>query len=95
MRKLYGSRPIINERHRHRYEVNTKYLDQLEKNGLLFVGQDENAERMEILELQGHPFYVATQYHPEYKSRPLNPSAPFMGLILAASNQLQSHLEQL
>lgn len=85
--KLYGSNQKIYERHRHRYEVNTKYLEAMEKEGLLFVGQDEKGERMEILELQNHPYFVATQYHPEYKSRPLSPSPPFVGLIMAASNR--------
>jgi CTP synthase len=47
---------------------------------------------MEILELQNHPFFVATQYHPEYKSRPLKPSPPFLGFVLASSGQLREYL---
>lgn len=94
LKKLYGNNEKIWERHRHRYEVNIKYRPQMEEKGLLFVGEDEQGERMEILELQGHPYYVATQYHPEYKSRPLTPSPPFLGLILAASNQLDVYFKQ-
>ena len=57
-----------------------------------FVGRDTQNERMEIMELSGHPFYVAVQYHPEYISRPMKPSAPYLGLILAATGKLQSFL---
>ena len=59
-----------------------------------FVGTDSEKERMEILELDNHPYYVATQYHPEYLSRPLKPSPPFMGFILASVGKLQSYLNQ-
>lgn len=94
IRKLYGGSDSIDERHRHRYEINTKYLTELEAKGLRFVGHDQEKERMEILELENHPYYVATQYHPEYLSRPLKPSPPFMGLILASVGKLQSYLNQ-
>ena len=94
MRKLYGGVESVDERHRHRYEVNPKYVEQLEAKGLKFVGHDSEKERMEILELENHPFYVATQYHPEYLSRPLKPSPPFMGLIMASVGKLQSYLNQ-
>merc|ERR1719420_1624768 len=57
-----------------------------------FVGRDTDNERMEILELEGHPFYVAVQYHPEYLSRPMRPSAPYLGLILAATGKLRPFL---
>ena len=90
--KLYNSQPVIDERHRHRYEVNPDIVDKLEAAGCVFVGKDETNRRMEILELDDHPFFVATQYHPEYKSRPNRPSPPFMGLILAASGQLEEYL---
>lgn len=56
------------------------------------AGTDVAGERMEILELAGHPYYVATQYHPEYLSRPLKPSPPFKGLILASVKKLQMYL---
>ena len=90
--KLYNSQPFIDERHRHRYEVNPDLVDQLEAAGCAFVGKDETNKRMEILELAEHPFFVATQYHPEYKSRPGRPSPPFMGLVLAASGQIDQYL---
>lgn len=61
----------------------------MEEKGLLFVGHDELGERMEILELQNHPFYVAVQYHPEFTSRPVKPSPVFMGLIKAAIHELK------
>lgn len=90
--KLYNALPFIDERHRHRYEVNPDIVDRLEEAGCVFVGKDETNRRMEILELCDHPFFLATQYHPEYKSRPGRPSPPFMGLVLAASGQLDQYL---
>lgn len=85
-KKLYNNEERIYERHRHRYEVNPKMVDTLEKAGLMFVGRDETGERMEVAELQGHPYFVGTQFHPEYQSRPLRPSPPFYGLIRAAKS---------
>lgn len=79
--KLYGNVDSIDERHRHRYEVKPKYIEEFEKAGLKFVGKSDDNERMEILELEDHPYFVAVQYHPEYISRPLKPSAPYLGLI--------------
>lgn len=67
-------------------------VDELEQKGLKFVGKDETGMRMEICELTGHPFFVACQYHPEFKSRPGRPSPMFMGLLLAASGQLESYV---
>lgn len=92
IRKLYGNVDSVDERHRHRYEVNPKYVPDLEEKGLKFVGHDDEKQRMEIMELQGHPYYVATQYHPEYLSRPLRPSPPFLGLILASVGKLQHYI---
>mmetsp|Transcript_3251 Transcript_3251/g.5680 ORF Transcript_3251/g.5680 Transcript_3251/m.5680 type:complete len:627 (+) Transcript_3251:424-2304(+) len=83
---LYGSLEV-HERHRHRYEINPKMVDSLEKVGAHFVGQDETGQRMEILELKEHPFFLATQYHPEYKTRAGRPSPPFLGFFMAASRQ--------
>lgn len=91
--KLYGNSEYVNERHRHRYEVNPNLVGALEEAGLKFVGRDETGERMEILELPGHPYYVGVQFHPEFKSRPGRPSAPFLGLILAATRQLEGYLK--
>lgn len=90
--QLYGNKDVIHERHRHRYEVNIKYVQDLEKNGMEFVAVDEDKNRMEIFELRDHPYYVGVQFHPEYRSRPLSPSPPFVGLILAGLDRLKSYL---
>jgi len=86
---LYGSTEI-KERHRHRYEVNESYVKDLEANGLQFTGKDTQGVRMEVTELpqSEHPFYWGCQFHPEFKSRPLDPSPPFVGLIKAATGLL-------
>lgn len=82
---LYGS-TVIDERHRHRYEVNPELVEKLDTDGgLRFVGMDETHQRMEVVEARDHPFFVGTQYHPEFKSRPGRPSPAFMGLIMAAA----------
>jgi len=80
----------ITERHRHRYEVNPLYTEQLEKAGLIFSGKDVKGERMEITELPKsvHPFYFGCQFHPEFTSRPHRPSPCFLGLARASSKQL-------
>jgi CTP synthase len=85
---LYGGASRVMERHRHRYEFNVEYKEQMEKKGLIFSGQDESKERMDIIELplSEHPFYLGVQFHPEYKSRPGLPSPPFYGFMSAASN---------
>ena len=62
----------VDERHRHRYEVNPTMVSDLERRGLRFVGKDESGQRMEIVELKDHPYFVAGQFHPEFKSRPAN-----------------------
>ncbi len=80
--KLYG-KDRISERHRHRYEVNPKYVDTLENNGLVFSGRSPDGILMEFMELPKHPFFVGTQGHPEFKSRPMKPSSMFDGLIKA------------
>ncbi|GJN34805.1 hypothetical protein PR202_gb23501 [Eleusine coracana subsp. coracana] len=84
----YGNPPHVDERHRHRYEVNPSFVPMLENAGLQFVGCDESGKRMEIVELQDHPFYVGVQFHPEFKSRPRRPSPPFTGDALLLGNKL-------
>jgi CTP synthase len=84
-RRLYGGGPQVDERHRHRYEVNPDLIQKIEAAGLVFVGKDETGLRCEIFELDGHPYYVGVQYHPEFKSRPERPSPPFLGLLKAAT----------
>ncbi|WVZ72803.1 hypothetical protein U9M48_021206 [Paspalum notatum var. saurae] len=86
--KLYGNVKYVDERHRHRYEVNPEMVGELESAGVKFVGTDEAENRMEVLELPWHPYFVGVQFHPELKSRPGKPSPLFMGLIAAASSGL-------
>ncbi|KAF9206900.1 CTP synthase ura7, partial [Podila verticillata] len=95
LRKLYGGGSTVLERHRHRYEINPELIEKFEAKGLQFVGKDETGQRMEIVEMADHPYFVGVQYHPEYLTRPLRPSAPFMGLILAATGGLEAHLAAL
>jgi len=87
MRRLYGGSKHVDERHRHRYEVNPELIERIEGAGLKYVGKDETGQRCEIMELEGHPYFVGTQYHPEFKSRPYRPSPPFLGLLMAATGQ--------
>ncbi|MHB8871574.1 MAG: CTP synthase, partial [Candidatus Doudnabacteria bacterium] len=75
----------ISERHRHRYEVNNKYRSILEKAGLVFSGTSPDGKLAEIIELPGHPFFMGSQFHPEYKSRPLRPHPLFEGFMKAVA----------
>jgi len=84
IRRLYNNESYVDERHRHRYEVNPELIEKIEEAGLIYVGKDETGKRCEIMELRDHPYYVGTQYHPEFKSRPNRPSPPFLGLLKAA-----------
>lgn len=88
IRTLYGEGEAVDERHRHRYEVNPDLIERIEAEGLVFVGKDETGQRCEIFELTNHPYYVGVQYHPEFKSRPGRPSPPFLGLLKASTGQL-------
>ncbi|KAF2862328.1 CTP synthase [Piedraia hortae CBS 480.64] len=89
LRKLYGlQNESINERHRHRYEVNPKYIDALQEKGLQFIGKDETGQRMEVIELKDHDWFVGVQFHPEYLSRVLLPSKPYLGFVAAAAKML-------
>lgn len=83
-RSLYGNNEIIYERHRHRYEVNNDFRAKLEEKGLVFSGTSPDNRLVEIIELKDHPYFEATQAHPEFKSRPTRPHPLFMGLIKAA-----------
>jgi len=95
LRALYGGSHTteVRERHRHRYEVNPKYVEDLEKHGLTFIGRDDTGVRCEIIEFKDHPWFVGVQYHPEYLSRVLEPSKPFLGFVAAASGQLKEMTE--
>ena len=83
--KTYGAE-IVEERHRHRYEVNNAYRDELSKAGLVFSGLSPDGKLVEFVELPAdkHPYYVSTQAHPEFKSRPTSAHPLFAGLISAA-----------
>ena len=86
-KKAYGKgeekKSVIYERHRHRYEVNNQYLPLLEKKGFIVSGIHPEANLVEIMELKNHPFFLGTQFHPELKSRPLNPHPLFIEFVRA------------
>ena len=90
--KLYG-KTAINERHRHRYEVNNEFREQLSKGGMVFSGLSPDGQLVEIIELQSHPYFIAGQFHPELKSRPMNPHPFFAGLVGAALERKMSRAE--
>ncbi|MCX7837269.1 MAG: CTP synthase [candidate division WOR-3 bacterium] len=77
----------IYERHRHRYEVNNEYIELLEKKGMVVSGIYEKENLVEIIELKDHPFFVATQFHPEFKSRPLRPHPLFLAFVKACVSE--------
>ncbi len=78
-RRVYGQEEIA-ERHRHRYEVNPEYIEELEATGLRFSGRSPDG-RMELVELPRHPFFIASQFHPEFISRPTRPHPLFLGFL--------------
>ena len=88
-RELYGAE-TINERHRHRYEVNNYYREDFEKNGMVLSGLSPDNRIVEMMEIPDHPWYVATQAHPEFKSRPNHPHPLFKGFIGAAVKKAES-----
>ncbi len=77
----------IRERHRHRYELNQKYLKKFEEKGMKYTAFSDSGRRAEILELEGHPFYMATQYHPEYISRPERPEPIYVAFVEACAKR--------
>ena len=77
---------IVYERHRHRYEVNNKFRKQLEDKGLIFSGLSPDEDLVEMIELKDHPYFVASQFHPEFKSRPWDPAPMFNSFIKASKN---------
>ena len=85
IKKIYKSNSI-NERHRHRYEVNNNLKDQFEKKGLIFSGMSPDNKLPEIIELKNHPWFIGVQFHPEFKSRPLSPHPLFSSFIKAAKS---------
>src|SRR5438309_2791102 len=83
-RELYGDEPVIAERHRHRYEVNNAYRQALVDAGLVVSGTFQEGRLVEIVELPDHPWFVASQFHPEFKSRPTRPAPLFREFVQAA-----------
>ena len=82
--RIYESN-LISKRHRHRYEFNTKYLDEFSKKGMIFSGESDNGRRMEILEIPSHKFFVGVQFHPEFNSRPGYPEKVFKAFAVASA----------
>lgn len=81
--KTKDKKGVVFERHRHRYEVNSEYKEQMQKAGLLIAGTSPDGKLVEAVELKNHPFFVGTQFHPEYISRPLRPHPVFMAFVEA------------
>jgi CTP synthase len=81
--RLYGQ-SIVHERHRHRYEVNNEFLKELEKGGLRVSGVWAEKQIVEMIEIADHPYFVAGQFHPEFRSRPWDPHPLFAGFVRAA-----------
>jgi len=88
-REIYG-KDVIFERHRHRYEVNNIYRDRLVDHGLVVSGTYEHGRLVEVVELPDHPWFVASQFHPEFKSRPTRPAPLFRGFVAAALDRARS-----
>jgi len=91
---IYGSE-VVSERHRHRYELNPRYRDRLVEAGLSCSGASPDGRLVEFIELPGHPFWVATQAHPEFKSRPDRPHPLFRALVGAALNRAHERTPRL
>lgn len=85
-REAYGDLETISERHRHRYEVNNRYVEDLEMAGLVVSGRSVRGGLVETIELLNHPWYVACQFHPEFQKTPLQPHPLFLGLMKAIKN---------
>jgi CTP synthase len=83
-RSIYGGAGVISERHRHRYEVNPAYHELLTSHGIVLSGLSPDGKLVEVIELPGHPYFVACQFHPEFKSRPLDPHPLFAAFVRAA-----------
>ena len=84
---LYGAF-VVNERHRHRYEFNNAYREQFESAGFVFSGLSPDSKLVEVIELKDHPFFIASQFHPEFQSKPNKPHPLFKGFIAASHNHI-------
>src|SRR5690606_1712794 len=92
-RAVYGGSEQISERHRHRFEFNPEFRSPLEREGMVFSGVSPDGKFVEMVELpkETHPFFIACQFHPEYKSKPLEPHPLFISFVKAAwENRLKS-----
>jgi CTP synthase len=85
--QLYGSF-VIHERHRHRYEFNNAYREKFEKAGFILSGNSPDGKLVEVIELKDHPFFLASQFHPEFLSKPHQPHPLFKGFIAAAHQHI-------
>ncbi|MCI0505757.1 MAG: hypothetical protein L0Z73_06550, partial [Gammaproteobacteria bacterium] len=92
VRGLYGKDKIM-ERHRHRYEFNNAYLEPLQKAGLVVAGKSIDQNLVEVIELKGHPWFIACQFHPEFTSTPRGGHPLFSGFIQAARHNKANHTE--
>ena len=88
---LYGQ-SSIHERHRHRYEVNNHYVEQIESAGLSIAGKSKDKNLVEVIEINEHPWFVGCQFHPEFTSNPRDGHPLFKGFIEAANNQKQNRV---
>ena len=90
--RIYG-KPLISERHRHRYELNNDYVERLNAAGMRIAGRNPETGLAEIVEIPSHPFFIGVQFHPEYKSTPENPQPIFVAFVKAAMEYHDSHNE--
>ena len=86
---------VIYERHRHRYEFNNRYKTKLKNAGLKVSGMNEKLNLVEMIELQRHPWFVGVQFHPEYLTKVLEPSRPYLGFFAASAGCLKEVMEKL
>jgi CTP synthase len=93
VRELYGE-AVVYERHRHRYEVSISLRKRLEAAGLVVSGTSPDERLVEVIELADHPFFVASQYHPEFKSRPERPAPLFAEFVAAAHRRSTGERQQ-
>ena len=94
LHKIYEN-DVISERHRHRYEFNNKYVKDFEENGIVFSGKNKANNLMETIEIPDHPWFIGVQYHPEYKSRVVNPHPLFINFIKAALSYQTNSVDSL
>lgn len=91
--RCYG-KSEVSERHRHRYEFNNRYRDQFTAHGMKFSGTSPDGSLVEVVELPDHPWFLAVQYHPEFKSKPTKPQALFAGFVGAAVERKKARNER-